>query len=165
MSQETVLDKLREKVGDLAEDIFVRSAKRIYLDTPPEHTLEVNSYVFQALGGRLATASGVDTRDRIEVLYHYCIDAESQVVTVRTWAWKPEPEIEAVSQIFPGAQFIEREMYDLLGVRFRNHPDPRRLLLADDWPDGVHPLRRTFPKRHAEVPPAEAAEETVRADI
>ncbi len=73
------------------------------------------------------------------------------LVTIRTWGMKPNPEIDSVAQLFPGANFIEREMYDLLGIRFRNHPDPRRLILADDWPEGVYPLRRDYPERGGEA--------------
>jgi len=164
MSQEAVLQLLRDQVEHLVDDIFVRNKKRIYIDTPPESTLEVNRILFAELGGRLATASGIDTRDRIEVLYHYCLDPDGQVVTVRTWGWKPEPEIDSVAQIFPGAQFVEREMFDLLGIKFRNHPDPRRLILADDWPEGEYPLQRDFPKRRSESEYVERIEKMVRTE-
>ena len=144
------LKKLEERLAGLSQRFWRRNAKRVYVDVPPEHTLEANRMMFDEFRGRLATASGRDTRDRIEVLYHYCFDALNVVVTLRTWGVKPNPEIDSVAQLFPGANFIEREMYDLLGIKFRNHPDPRRLLLADDWPQGVFPLRRDYPKRGGE---------------
>ena len=138
---------MRDKLGELSEKIFVRNEKRIYVDVPPAFSLKANRAVFEDMGGRLATASGVDTRDRVEVLYHYCFDADNVIVTVRTWADKPDLELDSVAPLFPGASFIEREIQDLLGVKFRGHPDPRRLILADDWPEGLHPLRKNFPKR------------------
>lgn len=151
-----VLGDLRTCLEGLAEQIVERNPRRIYVDVPPEHSVAANRVVFNALGGRLATATGVDFRDRIDVLYHYCIDAKGVVVTLRTWAWKPEVELDSVASFLPGAQFIEREIQDLLGVKFRNHPDPRRLILADDWPEGVYPLRRELPARVAgESIPAE----------
>ena len=138
--------------------VVLRNQRRIYVDVPPEHTLAANRLVFEQMRGRLATATGRDTPDRIEVLYHYCLDGPGVVVTVRTWATKPDCELDSVAQIFPGANFIEREMYDLLGVKFRNHPDPRRLLLADDWPEGVYPLRRDYPERGGEAKRARLVE-------
>ena len=147
MALDEIVNKLQDRLGSIAEKIFPRNEKRIYVDVPPEHTLSANRYMFEELGGRLATATGRDTPDRIEVLYHYCLDTEGIVVTIRTWADKPDCKLDSVATILPGANFIEREIYDMLGVRFNDHPDPRRLLLADDWPDGVYPLRREFGAR------------------
>jgi len=147
MAIDEIVNELEEQLGSIAELIFPRNDRRIYVDVGPEHTLQANRYVFEQMGGRLATATGRDAPERIEVLYHYCLDTKGIVVTIRTWALKPECVLDSVATIFPGANFIEREMYDLLGVRFRNHPDPRRLILADDWPEGVYPLRRDFSTR------------------
>ena len=149
--REEILKRVEERLEGMCERFWRRSDKRVYVDVPPEHSLEANRLVFEEFGGRLATASGRDTRDRIEVLYHYCFDAHNVVVTLRTWAMKPDPTVDSVATIFPGANFIEREMFDLLGVKFRNHPDPRRLILADDWPEGVYPLRRDYPSRGGEA--------------
>jgi len=144
-----IMEQLELRVGSTVELIFPRNRRRIYVDVPPERSLNVNRIVFEILGGRLATATGKDTPDRIEVLYHYCFDASGIVVTVRTWAKKPDCKLDSVATIFPGALFIEREIQDILGVCFVNHPDPRRLILADDWPEGVYPLRRDFSARKA----------------
>ena len=147
MRMDEIISELERWLGDMATTIFRRSDRRVYVDVPPEHTLEANGIVFAKMKGRLATATGKDTPDRIEVLYHYCFDDDGLVVTIRTWANKPDCELDSVATIFPGANFIEREINDLLGVRFKNHPDPRRLILADDWPEGVYPLRRDYQAR------------------
>lgn len=146
-----VVERIERRLAPLRAVCFRRNARRVYVDVPPEHSLEANRILFEEFHGRLATASGKDARDRIEVLYHYCLDAEGLVVSLRTWGSKPEPEVDSVAQLFPGANFIEREMQDLLGIRFRGHPDPRRLILADDWPAGVYPLRRDYPARGGEA--------------
>ena len=149
--RDDMLARLEERLSALCERFWRRNEKRIYVDVPPEHTLEANRVVFDEFRGRLATATGRDTRDCVEVLYHYCMDAHNVVVTLRTWGLKPNPEVDSVATIFPGANFIEREMQDLLGIKFRGHPDPRRLILADDWPEGVYPLRRDYPDRGGEA--------------
>jgi NADH-quinone oxidoreductase subunit C len=52
------------------------------------------------------------------------------------------PEVPSVAGVWPAADWHEREVYDLVGVRFAGHPDPRRILLADDWVG--HPLRKDY---------------------
>ena len=147
MTIDEVIKKIEENLGSMVELVFRRNDKRAYVDVPPEYSLQANRYMIEDIQGRLATATGKDTPDRIEVLYHYCFDSSGLVVTIRTWAEKPDCELDSVATILPGANFIEREINDVLGIRFLNHPDPRRLILADDWPEGVYPLRRDFSTR------------------
>jgi NADH:ubiquinone oxidoreductase subunit C len=63
---------------------------------------------------------------------------------VRPLLPRDEPEIESIANLCTAAEWVEREMWELLGIRFRNHPDMRHLLLDEDWPAGSHPLRRDY---------------------
>ena len=57
----------------------------------------------------------------------------------------PALEVDSVCDIWPGAEWTEREVFDMYGIRFRNHPDLRRILLWKDYP--AHPLRKDYPLR------------------
>ena len=57
----------------------------------------------------------------------------------------PALEVDSVCDIWPGAEWPEREVYDMYGIRFRNHPDLRRILMWKDYP--AHPLRKDYPLR------------------
>jgi NADH-quinone oxidoreductase subunit C len=67
--------------------------------------------------------------------------------TIDTSGIEPDPalELDSVTDIWPGAEWPEREVYDMFGIRFRNHPDLRRILLWKDYP--AHPLRKDYPLR------------------
>jgi len=145
MQRDELVEKINKDLEGKLENVERPSGKRAYLYVHPKHSLGVNRYLY-GLGGRLATATGVDSRDYIEVLYHYAFDSMNIVVTVKTRAFKPEVELDSVAQVFPGAEWIEREIHDLLGVKFKDHPRLERLILSDDWEEGVYPYRRDYKK-------------------
>jgi Ni,Fe-hydrogenase III component G len=141
-TRDDVLAALLAARGDRLHDVYRHSEKRLYVEVPPEDVPEVSRLIFRGLGARFQIASGVDTREAIEILYHWAFDRLGLVVTVRTKLPRGSPEIESIAPFCKAAEWIEREMAELLGIRFRNHPDPRHLLLRDDWPEGKYPLRR-----------------------
>lgn len=139
---EEILAKIKEKFSWQILNIFEKSPRRVYIDVKPENIKQMVEFIFRRLGARFVTASGVDTPKGIEILYHFSFDIEGKIITLRTKIDKQNPEIESVTPIIKGAEWIEREIYELLGVRFKNHPNLKRLLLAEDWPEGKYPLRR-----------------------
>lgn len=100
--------------------------------------------------GRLATMTGIDVRDGTELIYHVCFDRERFVANFKVCVPRATDAMESITPWLPGAEFIEREIHDLLGVDFPGHPRMERLILSDDWPEGVYPLRRGFRKQDVE---------------
>jgi NADH:ubiquinone oxidoreductase subunit C len=146
MNRDQILDDVRRKLGGKALQVVEKSPLRVYVDVQPGDVPEATRLLFRGLGARLQIATGVDTPAAIEILYHWAFDRQGFVLTVRTHLDRQNPEIESVANICKGAEWIEREIWELLGVRFRNHPDLRHLLLSDDWPEGKYPLRRDYQK-------------------
>lgn len=146
MNRDQILDDVRRKLGGKALQVVEKSPLRVYVDVQPGDVPEATRLLFRGLGARLQIATGVDTPAAIEILYHWAFDRQGFVLTVRTHLDRQNPEIESVANICKGAEWIEREIWELLGVRFRNHPDLRHLLLSDDWPEGKYPLRRDYKK-------------------
>jgi len=119
-----------------------RSPKRYYVTVPREDMTKVADFIFAKQGARFIIASGIDTPEAIEILYHFAFDKLNKIVTVKVFVPKDNCEIESIASLISGANWIEREIAELLGVEFSNHPNPKRLLLADDWPQGNYPLRQ-----------------------
>ena len=144
MSDMKVLTAIRKKFGGVIVDEFVKNDRRVYIMVHKDDVPQVCRYCFEELGGRLAIATGHDTRSGVEVLYHFMFPGDHQLITVRTILAKPSPEVESIATFLHAAEWIEREIHDFFGVRFTGHPDPRRILMADDWPADVYPYRRDF---------------------
>ena len=144
MTPEEVLGDLRKKFKDDIIEVFDKSPKRVYVEIRPDSIVQVASYIFKDLKARFNTASGVDLRYHMEILYHFLIEDINLLISLRVKLQKSKLEIDSISPIFEGSSWIEREIHEILGINFRGHPDLRRLLLPDDWPDGVYPLRRDY---------------------
>jgi len=88
----------------------------------------------------ISAISGLDLGGKIGLMYH--IRTNGGIVTVRTEVPKENPKISSITDIIPGASFHEREAADLFGVVFQGHPNLARLLLPEDWPENLYPLRK-----------------------
>ena len=137
-----MLDKIKEKLGNKIIDCYVHSPKRVYISIKPQVLKEAVNFLFKELNLRFATASGQDTPGGIEILYHFSFDKTGAIFSLRVLMEdKKSPEIDSIATIFPAAEWIEREIWELLGINFRGHPNLKRLLLSEEWPEGKYPLR------------------------
>jgi NADH-quinone oxidoreductase subunit C len=80
---------------------------------------------------------------RFEVTYHILSLTLKQRVRLCVLVDSLEPEVASITPIWPSANFYEREVFDLFGVRFGGHPNLRRIMMPDEW-EG-HPLRKDYP--------------------
>jgi len=90
----------------------------------------------------LADITTVDWQDRIEVIYQLASLSTNRKLALRVDLDRDKPEVDSVTPVWKGANYQEREAYDLMGVIFRGHPDLRRILLPEDW-EG-YPLRKDY---------------------
>lgn len=144
MTREEVLKDIKKKFGGDILDIFEKSPIRVYMEIKPESLTRVAPYIFKDLGARFNIASGVDLRYHMEILYHFTIEEINLLISLRVKLDKSNLEIDSLTPFFEAANWIEREIHELLGINFKGHPDLRRLLLPEEWPEGVYPLRRDY---------------------
>ena len=144
MKQEELKNRLSE-IRDKLIDIEQTMDSRIYLLCEAENSFAVSKFLFEELALRFVIVTGIDSEDCFEILYHFSNDETGCVVTVKAFIRDREnPSIESITPFIPGAEWIEREIHDILGIEIKNHPNMKRLVLADDWPEGVYPLRKDF---------------------
>ena len=90
----------------------------------------------------LRNLTAVDYLDYMEIVYHLYSLPLRQAITIKTRCSMEDAEVPSVTAIWPSANFQEREIYDLLGVKFIGHPDLRRILMPEEFTE--HPLRKTY---------------------
>lgn len=90
----------------------------------------------------LSNETGVDYKDRIEVVYHLFSYKHRHGCVLKVKLPRENPVVTTVEGIWSGANWMEREIFDLLGVTFEGHSDMRRILMPEDWVG--HPLRKDF---------------------
>jgi formate hydrogenlyase subunit 5 len=104
-------------------------------------------YIHDRLSGRFVLSAGTDKRELagcFEISSVISLDRQKDFLVLQTELDPADATIPSITDIIPGANWAEREVRDVIGVAPMGHPDPRRLVLPDDWPDGVYPLRRDF---------------------
>jgi NADH-quinone oxidoreductase subunit C len=80
---------------------------------------------------------------RFQLSYHILSHKFKERVRLRAMVSGTEPAVESITKVWPGANYYEREIFDLFGIRFEGHPNLRRILMPDDW--AGHPLRKDYP--------------------
>ncbi|NKB82105.1 MAG: NADH dehydrogenase (quinone) subunit D [Nitrospirales bacterium] len=136
---ETVLAVAEDQArGDLSVQILakgIREVARFLHDDPRtafDHITDICS------------ADYPDDLERFEVIYHFLSLPHGHRIRVKARIMEDDPVIDSVTSIWKGADFLEREVYDLMGIQFEGHPDLRRIFMPEDYDEG-YPLRKDFP--------------------
>src|SRR5438270_6485033 len=80
---------------------------------------------------------------RFQLTYHILSHALKERIRLRAMVYESDSAAESITSIWPGANYYEREVFDLFGIRFAGHPNLRRILMPDEWKG--HPLRKDYP--------------------
>jgi NADH-quinone oxidoreductase subunit C len=80
---------------------------------------------------------------RFQLSYHILSHSYKERIRLRVMLEEASPAVETITPVWPSANFYEREVFDLFGVRFEEHPNLRRIMMPDDWQG--HPLRKDYP--------------------
>jgi NADH:ubiquinone oxidoreductase subunit C len=118
---------------------------KIELLVPKEKIREVVTIIDEELPDAMPeSAFGIDLEnDHYEIIYIFWSHSTKTLVQLRVALEGEHPEIESVCDIFSGLEWHEREVREMFGIDFKNHPDPRLFLLPDEL-EGAFPMRKRF---------------------
>ncbi|HWT78630.1 MAG TPA: NADH-quinone oxidoreductase subunit C, partial [Candidatus Methylomirabilis sp.] len=137
--------RLTERFGDELRRMEERAPGKLSLTVQPKALRALATCLFAELGCRFVVSAGLDRRASsgdFAVVHFFARDPDKIAIEVDVSLDGGNPCIDSITPVVPAANWAEREFAELLGITPLDHPDPRKLVLADDWPEGVHPLRR-----------------------
>ena len=147
MTNEEILGKLRESFPEAV--VEVPELIDFTVAVKPEAVAEVARFLCDECGlDYLALLTAVDRPERFEVVYHLWSirDRTTEPFVLKVYVEdKENPTVPSVTPVWRGANYQEREAYDLMGIRFEGHPNLKRLVLWEGFPG--HPLRKDFVNR------------------
>jgi NADH-quinone oxidoreductase subunit C len=145
MNIEQYNNDLKLKFPEISS-IEVVNTKRLMVYIPVNLLSKITDYWFNELQYRYVIVSAMDSKDGYELIYHYSDDTTGWIMSLNVMLPHDQPEIESMTPIVYGIEWIEREIMDILGIKFLNHPKPERFILAESWPEGEYPYRRKIRK-------------------
>jgi Ni,Fe-hydrogenase III component G len=150
MNSNELIDLLHERFDDKILGTEKPQKDLVLVKVDRSDSVDINRFVFHNLQSRFVVAVGTDYREvtgGYSVDYVYSLADSHLFLAIRQSMPADDLWINAITGAadIPAANWAEREIQDMLGIPLRNHPDPRRLMLSDDWPEGVHPYRRDMP--------------------
>jgi len=141
-----ILEEIGKKFPDAT--VKIHAPRRTYIKVPPKEVFALAKFLFKDKGCRFSIATGIDTREGIEIIYHFTLDEAGTYYNIKTVIPKHELKIKSLTSFLPAANWIEREIHELLGVDFTGHPNLIPLLTAETWPSDLYPLRRDYADEH-----------------
>jgi len=141
-----IVDDLRERFGSRVESVFPVRPNEVYFHAQMELVPGFCAQLYKKWQGRLAGLFADDARSEAGVFYLYyvfALDEAHGFLLLRVPISPDQPRFISLSNAVPAANWQEREVQDLFGLKLEGHPNPRRCALHDDWPE-VFPLRKDF---------------------
>lgn len=144
MTAPELIEQMQSKYDGELTEAEARSDRDAWVGVPRTDVQKMAQFIVDEWGPvHLSTISGNDRGGHIDVIYHFVAGGVS--LNLRAAVEKAVDEIDTITPIVPAAVMYEREITDMFGVTIAGHPDPRRLVLPEDWPEGDYPLRSDDP--------------------
>jgi len=140
----TKIEEFRQTFRSEIISTAARNGKRMTISVKPESMVKIAEYLYKTAGFRFIIASAMHTRKGFEIFYHFSKDDSGLVLNIHVILAGEDPRIESLSNMFNASNWIEREMHELFGINFINHPNQEKLISEGNWAEGVYPYRKEF---------------------
>jgi len=144
MDKEFIIEEFKEKFNSDILKVDIKNQMRMIITVSPDSIIEVATFLYKTEGFRFIIASALHTKRGFEIHYHFSKDASGLILNIHVILDNDNPEIESLSNIFNASNWIEREMHELFGINFLNHPNQEKLISEGNWAEGVYPMRKEF---------------------
>jgi NADH:ubiquinone oxidoreductase subunit C len=144
MEKEVIIERLKENFSSDILQVTIKNGKRIVVSVNPDTILKIAGFLYKTEGFRFIIASALHTKKGFEIHYHFSNDATGLILNIHVVLDNKDPQIESLSNMFNASNWIEREMHELFGINFLNHPNQEKLISEGNWAEGVYPYRKEF---------------------
>lgn len=144
MDKAKFIENIQSKFNEKIRGTETIRDKRVMIDIDAGAVLDVAKYLHREIRFRFIIASAYHTKAGFEILYHFSDDSNGNIYNIHVVLPHENPEIQSLAQFLIGADWIEREMHELFGITFLNHPNPEKLISEGNWAEGVYPYRKNF---------------------
>jgi NADH-quinone oxidoreductase subunit D len=150
-SNKDVISAIKNKLGDQVQ-IKSGLGKAAIIANNGSHREVVKAMIEADDQTSIVAITGLDLGKKLGVYYH--LRTTTGYYTIKVEVPKENPHVQTITDILPGASFAELEVTDLVGVVIDGHPSPGRLVLSENWPEGVYPLRKDVEANKVKLVPA-----------
>jgi NADH-quinone oxidoreductase subunit C len=138
------IEKFKEKFSSEILQVLIKNQRRIIISIRPDAIADIAGYLYKSEEFRFIIASALHTRRGFEIHYHFSKDPAGLILNIHVILDNENPQIESLSNMFNASNWIEREIHELFGINFLNHPNQEKLISEGNWAEGVYPLRKEF---------------------
>ena len=144
MNKELIIENFKKNFKSDILEIAEKNQRRIIIRIRSESILSTAAWLYKEAGFRFIIATALHTKNGFEIHYHFSLDSLGLILNIHVILDKVNPEIESLSNMFNASNWIEREMHELFGINFLNHPNQEKLISEGNWAEGVYPYRKEF---------------------
>jgi Ni,Fe-hydrogenase III component G len=144
MDTVSIIEKFKESFNSEIIEVTIKNQKRVIITINSEAIVNVAGYLYKSDGFRFIIATALQSKRGFEIYYHFSKDSLGLVLNIHAILDKENPEIESLSNMFNASNWIEREIHELYGINFLNHPNQEKLISEGNWAEGVYPMRKEF---------------------
>lgn len=142
MENQELIELMKFKFKTDIEKVFVKYKNRVQIQIRKDLILKLAEWLFRSQGLRFIIATASDLGEKYEIVYHFSYDPTGLIINVQTFIPKEKPQVDSLVPLTTAADWIEREMHELFGIEFRNHPHLVPLLSEGNWKKEDYPFKK-----------------------